>query len=864
MRERKEATTEGPSTAGRVARRAPRSEDPLHLLQDVSTRLIRADDIEELYDVILDAAVAIMRADHGYLHKFDAASGGLRLLGWRGFTEPATRGWAWVGPDSRSASGEALRTRGRVVVPDVARCAWMAGAGEQRLYLEVGIRAAQATPLLSRGGALLGTLATHWRAQHEPSSEELRALDVLARQAADLVERMQVREALLERDADLRALLSPWVQAWWEGAPDGSQVSDSPSWMEYTGQTREEMAGWGWVEAIHPDDRALAAGKWKEALERRGHLNVEFRLRSRGGGWRWTNVRASPVFGPDGRIRKWVGVNVDISARKASEQALQESEARHAFLLDLMDALRPLRDPLEIQQRAARALGQHLGVQRAFYAEIVDEREYLIRRDWVDGVSSVVGRFPLAAWGEEAGAWLRAGRIVVADVEAEPALPPGVRAMFRELGVAAVMAAGHHRDGRWVASFVVHATRPRAWTPAERALLQDVADRCGAVVERAQAEAALRRTEEELRESDRRKTEFLAVLSHELRNPLTPIRNSIYLLERAPPGSTQAERAREVLHRQTDHLARLVDDLLDATRISRGKIDLHRTRFDLRDVVRKATDDLRSLFEASGIDLRVERVAVPLWMDGDETRIAQVLGNLLHNAAKFTPAGGVVTVALAERDGAATLSVQDTGAGIAPGEVERMFEPFAQGAQDQARTAGGLGLGLALVKGLVELHGGSVGARSGGPGRGAEFTVSLPLVPALAPAAGAEGAAPARDASRLVVIVEDNVDAGATLGEILELSGHRVRLARDARAGLALARELHPDVVLCDIGLPDMDGYDFARAVRRDAALAGTRLVAVTGYAQPEDRARALAAGFDAHLAKPPAIEELEAVLLAT
>jgi PAS domain S-box-containing protein len=839
------------------------SRDALRLLHDVSTRLIRADDIGELYDGILDAAVAVMRADHAYLHRFDPESGGLRLLGWRGFTQEAARDWEWIHPGSRSSCGEALRSRRRVVVPDVARCAWMAGAEEQAMYLAAGIRAAQTTPLLSRGGALLGTLATHWRAEHEPPPEDVRALDVLARQAADLVDRMQAREALLEREAELRALLDPWVQAYWEGDPHGAQVSGSPSWAKYTGQSREEMAGFGWLEAIHPDDRAFADRAWREAVAARSHLDVEFRLRAPDGGWRWTNVRASPVFGADGRLRKWVGMNVDISARKAAEQALQESEGRQAFLLELMDTIRPLSDPAEIQFHAARLLGERLGVHRAFYSEIVDDRDYVIRRDWVDGLPSLSGRFPLARWGEEVVSLLRAGGAVVEDAETDPRLTPRARAVFGALGVRSAMAASHHRDGRWVAVFAVHGLRPRAWAPGEVALLREVAERTWAVVERAQAQAALRTTEEQLRESDRRKTEFLAVLSHELRNPLTPIRNSIYLLERSPPGSTQGARAREVLHRQTDHLARLVDDLLDATRISRGKIELKRARFDLREVVRRTTDDLRSLFEASGIDLRVERAAGPLWVDGDETRIAQVLGNLLHNAAKFTPEGGVVTVVAAERDGAATLVVEDTGAGIASGEVERMFEPFTQGAQDRARTAGGLGLGLALVKGLVELHGGTVRAHSGGAGLGAEFTVSLPLAPEARGPGAARGAERVAEGRRLVVIVEDNVDAGATLGEILELSGHRVHLARDARAGLALARELHPDLVLCDIGLPDMDGYDFARAVRRDPALARTRLIAVTGYAQAEDRARALEAGFDAHLAKPPAIEDLEAAMQA-
>jgi PAS domain S-box-containing protein len=236
-----------------------------------------------------------------------------------------------------------------------------------------------------------------------------------------------------------------------------------------------------------------------------------------------------------------------------------------------------------------------------------------------------------------------------------------------------------------------------------------------------------KRAEDALREADRRKSEFLAVLSHELRNPLAPIRNSIYLLERAPPGSEQATRARDVVRRQTEHLTRLVDDHLDVTRISRGKINLLLTRLDLREVVRKTTDDVRSVFAQAGVELRVDHVLGPIWIDADATRISQVLGNLLHNSVKFTPAGGVVTVSIATSDGCAELSVRDTGIGMDPAQIDRMFEPFAQADQTLARPDGGLGLGLALVKGLVELHEGTVEARTGGIGRGAEFLVRLRL-----------------------------------------------------------------------------------------------------------------------------------------
>ncbi len=368
-----------------------------------------------------------------------------------------------------------------------------------------------------------------------------------------------------------------------------------------------------------------------------------------------------------------------------------------------------------------------------------------------------------------------------------------------------------------------------------------------------------RRAAEALREEDRRKSEFLGVLSHELRNPLAPIRNSIYLLDRAAPGSEQASRAKEILRRQTEHLTHLVDDLLDVTRISSGKVELHRSVIDLRDVVRSTTDDHRSLFDQSGVELRVEHSVGPVWIDADPTRIAQVLGNLLQNAAKFTPSGGTVTVGVATSGGEAELHVRDDGIGIEPAQVERMFEPFQQADHSLARAKGGLGLGLALVKGLVELHGGTVRARSEGLGKGAEFVVALPLVPSR------PGEAPPPDAQaasgRLVVVIEDNVDAAQSLADMLQLNGYRVRTARDGRSGIRLVQEARPSVVLCDLGLPDVDGFEVARALRRDDALRSVRLIALSGYAQPEDVQRASDAGFDGHLAKPATLEAITEII---
>ena len=365
-----------------------------------------------------------------------------------------------------------------------------------------------------------------------------------------------------------------------------------------------------------------------------------------------------------------------------------------------------------------------------------------------------------------------------------------------------------------------------------------------------------KRATEELVEADRRKTDFLAVLSHELRNPLSAIRNGILLLDRAAPGSDQAARARHVIRRQTDHLTRLVDDLLDVSRITRGKIQLQPRLVDLGEIVLKTANDQRSLFDQGHLDLRVELPAGPVWVSADEVRVAQVVTNVLHNAAKFTPAGGAVTVRLDRTSTPAEIAVRDTGAGMEAHEIERMWEPFAQADRSLARTKGGLGLGLSLVKALVELHGGTVRARSEGPGRGAEFLITLPLADG-APALQAPFAERDTPASRLILVIEDNVDAGQGLGDLLELRGHRVRVARDGRSGLQLARELRPDVVLCDIGLPDMSGFDVARAMRTEECLRSTRIIALSGYAQHEDRQRSREAGFDAHVAKPPDLEEL-------
>jgi len=373
------------------------------------------------------------------------------------------------------------------------------------------------------------------------------------------------------------------------------------------------------------------------------------------------------------------------------------------------------------------------------------------------------------------------------------------------------------------------------------------------------AQLVLEEHNAELREAARRKDEFLGMLSHELRNPLAPIRNSVYILEHANPAGEQAARARQVIQRQTEHLTRLVDDLLDVTRIARGKIELRRERVDLREIALRTAEDLRSTIESRGVAFSVEMPEARTWADGDETRIAQVIGNLLQNAAKFTRRGDAVALSLRTAGGEAEISVKDSGAGIDPRLLPDLFQPFVQGDRTLARSEGGLGLGLALVKAITGLHGGTVRAESAGTGKGAEFVIRLPLVAAARPDGAVVASERRGRAPRRVLVVDDNHDAADSLAAIVEAFGHTVEVAYDGPSAVERARATSPDIVLCDIGLPGMSGYEVARTLR--AGGVRTQLIAVSGYAQADDVRKALEAGFDQHVAKPPDLAELERLL---
>jgi PAS domain S-box-containing protein len=364
--------------------------------------------------------------------------------------------------------------------------------------------------------------------------------------------------------------------------------------------------------------------------------------------------------------------------------------------------------------------------------------------------------------------------------------------------------------------------------------------------------------EGEMRDSARKKDEFLATLSHELRNPLAPIRTAIEVMRLAREDQDIVENARITVERQLHHLVRITDDLLDVSRITQDKLQLRRERVDVRSAIDSAVEATRPLIDAQAQSLTVNVPDAPLWVDADFTRLVQALSNLLNNAAKYTDFAGRIRVAAAEEAGTAVVSVSDTGIGIAAEMLPRIFDMFTQLQAFGDRTHGGLGIGLSLAKRLIELHGGTLEARSGGPGQGSTFVVRIPLAPVVARGnAAAHAQRPAAQRACRILIAEDNSDTAEMMRMMFELKGHDVRVASDGAQAVDLAASFKPAIAFLDIGMPRMDGYEAARGIRM---LLGQDvvLVALTGWGQDEDKVRASEAGFNQHLTKPPEPDVLD------
>jgi len=637
----------------------------------------------------------------------------------------------------------------------------------------------------------------------------------------DLRERKRADEALRQSEERFRLLVQGVKDcAIYMLAPDGRVTSWSAATEKMFGYREEEILGQH--RRIFFTDEQRAEGRPERDLEdalANGTCERDgWRVRKDGSRF-WANVHLTALRDDAGRLRGFASVTRDFSERMRSEAALRDSEER-----------------LRLAQEVA-----HVGTF-----------EWDIESDvntWTPELEAMYG-LPPGGFPKTEAAW---ENLVHPEDRAE--------ALRR---VEQAFETGAPAEAEWRTVWPDGSVH---WIAGRWRVLKDGSGKPVRMVginmdvtERKRAEA-LRASEAALREADRQKNQFLAMLSHELRNPLAPIRNSLYVLDRAAPGGEQARRAKAILHRQVGQLTWLIDDLLDVTRITHGKVQLQHERIDLNEVAHRTVEDHRTGFVKSDVRLEVLPAPAEVWVSGDRVRLTQVIGNLLQNAAKFTPRGGKATVAV-ESDagrGEALLTVRDTGSGIEPEMLPRIFHAFTQADSTLDRSKGGLGLGLALVKGLVELHGGSVSVSSDGLGKGAAFTIRLPLDAVAAPALEERGVG--RASPRRVLVIEDNEDAAESLRQVLELSEHVVDVAYSGREGIEKARVFHPDVVLCDVGLPEMDGYAVARTMRADPEIGRAALIAVSGYAQPEDVAMARESGFDAHLAKPPSIDTLERAL---
>ncbi|HEX6212968.1 MAG TPA: ATP-binding protein, partial [Methylomirabilota bacterium] len=546
----------------------------------------------------------------------------------------------------------------------------------------------------------------------------------------------------------------------------------------------------------------------------------------------------------------------DRARAREHEVAVREQQAR--AIAEVAHALNASPD-LDTVLRTAMEAGRALVQADSARITLADERGRLVVRYSTDATTTMPAGFVIEAGHGIGGVACATGRPVrTDDYAADPRFHtnPDVP-LVRADGIVCCMAVPI-ATGPVVAGviYVNNFTR-RPFTAADEAALVTLADHAAVAVDKARLLAREHAARAEAEAASRGKDELLAMLGHELRNPLAAIANAAHVLDAPGRSEGAALRAREIIRRQNAHLARLVDDLVDVARVTSGKIVLTRRPLNLADAVRRGVATLA----ASG---RIERYRVtldlePVWASVDETRLEQIITNLVGNALRFTPAGGSIDVALRAVAGDAVLRIRDSGMGIPPEVLPRVFDMFVQGPRGPGGGSGGLGVGLTLVRRITELHGGTVEAASDGPGCGSAFTVRLPAI-AAPPAAAPSPASPPRGRRRIVV-VEDNADAREMLRLALELSGHEVHEAHDGPSGLATILRLHPDLALVDVGLPEFDGYEIARQVRKAAGRA-IRLIALTGYGQPDDERQALEAGFDAHLVKPVEHDVLQAAIV--
>ncbi len=709
---------------------------------------------------------------------------------------------------------------------------------ERPSYVATAIGAMISVPILKQG-RFVAAMAVHSAGPRQWRSDEVELVQHVASRCWESIERARVTQDLRESEHLFRELANSIANLAWMARPDGTAYWFNDQWYAYTGTTPQEGDRWGWNHVHDPVALAEVRGKWAHSVRTGTPFEMVFPLRSKTGEFRRFLTRANPVRDSHGRVAHWFGTNTDVEderrateanvlLRQREQAAREEAELQkrllHSLFMQAPTLIAVLRGANHVVELAnppvCRVWGhtQEELLERPLFDVIPELRDQVVR-DVLDEVYrtgvSHVGKETAVRFDRGSGAVETYFNFVYSP--------------FRGI------------DGEIQGLFIIGSD----------------------VTEQVQARNQVNQLREAAEAANRAKDEFLAMLGHELRNPLSPIQTALHLMRLR--GNDGSERERTVIERQVNHLTRLVDDLLDVSRIARGKVELKEEIVEVADVVAKAVEMSSPLFEQRGHMLHVRVQKRGLAVAGDPTRLSQVVSNLLTNAAKYTPPGGRVMVRAEVEGPDVVLRVQDSGIGILPEVLPRVFDLFEQGPQAIDRAQGGLGLGLTIVKNLIERHRGSVSAHSDGLDRGSEFVVRLPLVDPdrfavvgkMALAGSGRPALEAADALR-ILIVDDNEDGAEMISIALSAKGYLTMVAHDAPAALRAAAEFKPAVAFLDIGLPVMDGYELAARLREVPGLADIRLIALTGYGQESDRRKTRQAGFHIHLVKPVDLEAVE------
>lgn len=637
----------------------------------------------------------------------------------------------------------------------------------------------------------------------------------------DVTQRRQAEEQLQHSEDRFRSLVDATTSIVWTTNEAGEFVTPQPSWSQYTGQTWDELKGFGWANALHPEDQERIRLRWEEASRQRSFYQSDGRLwHAPSQSYRYFEVKGVPIYNTDGSLREWVGMCVDVEDRK-------HLEADQRKLLWLADNTTDFISMCDLE-----------GVP--FYANLSALRKVgLDSMEEVDQMNIITDLF------------FPEDQDRIANKFFPSVLEKGngqIEVRFR-----------HQRTGEaiWMLYSVTTLRNTEGRPTGFATISQDI-------TERRQMENNLRQLAADLSEADRRKDEFLATLAHELRNPLAPIRNGLQVIKIADPNSETVKQVQVMMERQLTHMVRLVDDLLDMSRISRGKIELRLESVELSSVIEQAIETSRPLIDAAQHELTVTQPPQPIYLNADSVRIAQVLSNLLTNASKYSEPDGQIWVTVESQGSEVLVSVKDTGIGISPEMLPHIFDLFKQVEGALVRSQEGLGIGLTLVKQLVEMHDGSVTAFSQGLGQGSEFVVRLPILSAIPQTSlfqNIDNELTSVETPRRILIVDDSEDAAWSLELLFQSYGDETYKAFDGMAALAAAASFRPDIILLDIGLPKLNGYEVARRIREQPWGKDVVLIALTGWGQDEDRRKSSEAGFDGHLVKPIDYEALTQLL---